>query len=116
VTVRKTALHPGGARQVPRSSRECLRFGWIDSKAARVDDRHTALLFTPRKAGSGWSKVDKDRLERLLAERLVAPAGLAAIERAKADGTWSPLDEVDRLVVPDDPATALDGYTAARAP
>jgi uncharacterized protein YdeI (YjbR/CyaY-like superfamily) len=94
---------------------ECLCFGWIDSKPGRVDDRHTALLCTPRKPGSGWSKVNKDRLGRLIAEGLVAPAGLAAIERAKQDGSWDKLDDVDRLAVPDDLAAALDMRPRARS-
>jgi uncharacterized protein YdeI (YjbR/CyaY-like superfamily) len=67
---------------------ECLCFGWIDSKPGRIDDRRTALPCTPRKPGSGWSRVNKDGLERPLADGLVAPAGLAAIERAKRDGSW----------------------------
>jgi uncharacterized protein YdeI (YjbR/CyaY-like superfamily) len=94
---------------------ECLCFGWIDSKPARVDDRHTALLCTPRKPGSGWSKVNKDRLERLLALGQVAPAGLAAIEQAKRDGSWSRLDHVDQLAVPGDLAVALDRLPPAHS-
>jgi uncharacterized protein YdeI (YjbR/CyaY-like superfamily) len=94
---------------------ECLCFGWIDSKPGRIDDRHTALLCTPRKRGSGWSKVNKDRLSRLLAEGHVAAAGLAAIDEAKQDGSWSRLDEVDRLSVPDDLAAALAERHPARS-
>ncbi len=94
---------------------ECLCFGWIDSKPGKVDERRTALLCTPRKPGSGWSKVNKDRLEPLLDSGLVAPAGLAAIERAKADGSWSKLDSIDALTVPDDLAAALAGYPNATA-
>ncbi len=94
---------------------ECLCFGWIDSRPARIDDRHSALLCTPRKPGSGWSKVNKDRLDRLLAAGLVAPAGLAAIERAKQDGSWNRLDNVDQLTVSDDLAAALADHPTARA-
>jgi uncharacterized protein YdeI (YjbR/CyaY-like superfamily) len=92
---------------------ECLCFGWIDSRPAKVDERRTALLCTPRKAGSGWSRVNKDRLTSLLERRLVAPAGLVAIEAAKADGSWSRLDHVDSLDVPDDLAAALDAMPPA---
>jgi uncharacterized protein YdeI (YjbR/CyaY-like superfamily) len=92
---------------------ECLCFGWIDSKPGKVDDRRTALLCTPRQPGSGWSKVNKDRLGPLLERGLVAPAGLAAIEAAKADGSWSRLDHIDALVVPDDLAAALDARPPA---
>lgn len=93
---------------------ECLCFGWIDSKPGRVDESRSALLCTPRKAGSGWSKVNKVRLERLLAENLVTPRGLSAIEAAKVDGSWSRLDDVDALIVPDDLAKALEARPPAR--
>jgi len=109
VTVKKAALEAEDEHvSAVDLNEECLCFGWIDSKPARIDDRLTALLCTPRKRGSGWSKVNKGRLERLLAAGLVAPPGLAAIERAKADGSWNKLDHVDDQVVPDDLAEALD--------
>lgn len=108
VTVKKAAVDDGEEYvSAVDLNEECLCFGWIDSKPGRVDDRRTALLCTPRKPGSGWSKVNKDRLERLLADGLVAPAGLAAIERAKQDGSWTKLDHVDELAVPDDLVEAL---------
>jgi uncharacterized protein YdeI (YjbR/CyaY-like superfamily) len=116
VTVRKSDLAPGEVYVSPQDlNEENLCFGWIDSKPARVDDRHTGLLCTPRKPGSGWSLVNKTRLERLLADGQVAPAGLAAIERAKADGSWDKLTTVDALEVPDDLAAALAGVGEARA-
>lgn len=96
-------------------SEECLCFGWIDSKPGKVDELRSALLCTPRKPGSGWSKVNKVRLERLLDEGLVTPQGLSLIDAAKADGSWSRLDDVDALIVPDDLAAALAARPAARA-
>jgi uncharacterized protein YdeI (YjbR/CyaY-like superfamily) len=116
VTVKKGSLGPGQPYVSAQDlCEECLCVGWIDSKPAKVDERRTALLCTPRKPGSGWSKVNKDRLERLLADGLVMPAGMAAIEAAKGDGSWSKLDDVDALAVPEDLAVALDAYPAARA-
>jgi uncharacterized protein YdeI (YjbR/CyaY-like superfamily) len=116
VTAKKAALAPGEAYvSAIDLNEECLCFGWIDSKPGRIDARHTALMCTPRKPGSGWSKVNKDRLERLLAEGLVAPAGLATIEQARRDGSWSRLDAVDLLTMPADLAVALDGLPPARA-
>ena len=116
VTVKKSALADGDEYvSAVDLNEECLCFGWIDSKPARIDDRHAALLCTPRKTGSGWSKVNKDRLERLLAAGLVAPPGMAAIDRAKADGSWSRLDGVGSLTLPDDLAAALDALPLARA-
>ncbi len=94
--------------------RELLCFGWIDSKGQRVDDDRTALLVTPRRPGSGWSRVNKEHLEVLLAEGRMHPAGLAAVERAKADGSWTKLDAVETLVEPEDLRAALDAVPPAR--
>jgi len=86
---------------------EALCFGWIDSKGAKLDDERTMLWMSPRKRGSGWARTNKVRIERLLADGLMAPAGLALIEEAKRDGSWTLLDDVENLVVPDDLAAAL---------
>ncbi len=57
----------------------------------------------------------KERIERLLAEGRMGPAGRAAIDAAKENGTWTQLDDVEDLVVPDDLATAFDEHPGARA-
>ena len=115
VTVKKSALAPGEDYVSARDlNEECLCVGWIDSKPGKVDQRRTALLCTPRRPGSGWSKVNKDRIERLLADGLVLPAGAATIEAAKAHGSWSMLDEIDALTIPDDLAAALAAIESAR--
>jgi uncharacterized protein YdeI (YjbR/CyaY-like superfamily) len=72
------------------------------------------LWFAPRKARSGWARTNKQRIERLTAAGLMAPAGLAVIEAAKADGSWTLLDAVEDLVVPDDLAAAFDAAPSAR--
>ncbi len=95
--------------------RELLCFGWIDTRGQRVDDDRTSLLVCPRRPGSGWSRVNKGHLEVLFAEGRMQPAGLAAVERAKADGSWTRLDEVETLREPDDLRQALDAAPAARA-
>ena len=95
--------------------RELLSYGWIDSKGQRVDEDRTALLVTPRRPGSGWSRVNKGHLEVLVAEGRMQPAGLAAVERAKADGSWTRLDAVEALTEPDDLRAALDAEPRARA-
>ncbi len=116
VTRRKAALAPGAPWVSPRDlNEECLCFGWIDSRPATVDAEHSALLCTPRKPGSGWSRVNKERLDGLLAAGLVHASGLAAIERARADGSWSRLDEVDALLVPTDLAAALEALPPGAA-
>ena len=68
---------------------EALCFGWIDAKANSLDERRYKQWMAPRKAGSGWAASNKQRVERLVADGRMAPAGLAAIEAAKADGSWT---------------------------
>lgn len=96
------------------SVEEALCFGWVDSMQKTVDDERSRLLFTPRKARSKWSRPNKERVERLLAAGLMAPAGIAAVERAKENGGWTALDDVENLVVPDDLAAALAKRKGAR--
>ena len=92
---------------------EALCFGWIDSRPGKLDDERTMLRFTPRKRGSAWSRYNKERVERLIANGSMAPAGLAAIESARADGSWDALNDVDQMRVPEDLAAALAGDPAA---
>jgi uncharacterized protein YdeI (YjbR/CyaY-like superfamily) len=89
---------------------EALCFGWVDSTARRLDDERSMLYFAPRKRGSGWSRPNKERIARMMAEGRMAPAGLAKVEAARADGSWSALDDVENLVVPDDLAAAFVRY------
>ncbi|MCU0354784.1 MAG: YdeI/OmpD-associated family protein, partial [Cytophagales bacterium] len=86
---------------------EALCFGWIDSVPNKMDDERYKQLFSPRKPRSGWSRVNKERLERLTAAGLMASAGLAAIETAKQNGSWTKLDAVENLEMPDDLQTAF---------
>jgi uncharacterized protein YdeI (YjbR/CyaY-like superfamily) len=86
---------------------EALCFGWIDSKANTLDDERSMLTISPRKPGSGWSRPNKERIARLEAAGLMMPAGAAVIERARADGSWTKLDDVENLVVPGDLAAAF---------
>lgn len=94
---------------------ECLCVGWVDSLTRAKDDLRSMLWIAPRKPGSNWSKPNKERIARLEAAGLLAPAGRAAVERAKADGTWTALDGVEALDVPPDLAAALDAQPPARA-
>jgi uncharacterized protein YdeI (YjbR/CyaY-like superfamily) len=92
---------------------EALCFGWIDSKGGRVDDERTMLWMAPRKSGSGWSRPNKVRVERLMAAGRMASPGLAKIEAAKQDGSWTVLDASEALEVPDDLAAAFAAYPDA---
>jgi uncharacterized protein YdeI (YjbR/CyaY-like superfamily) len=94
---------------------EALCFGWVDSKANKLDEQRSLLWFAPRKPRTGWSKPNKERVERMLAAGLMAPAGLARIEAAKTDGSWSKLDAVEALEIPPDLAEALASYPSAAA-
>lgn len=93
---------------------EALCFGWIDSTYRRIDTERGAQWWSPRRKGSFWARSNKDRVARLEAEGRMTDAGRAAIERAKADGSWTILDSVEALVVPDDLAVALDERAGAR--
>ena len=93
---------------------EAIAFGWIDSVPKKLDAERSMLWVSPRKAGSHWSRLSKERAARLIDAGLLAPAGRAAIDRAQADGTWSALDDVENLIVPDDLAEALDARPPAR--
>lgn len=94
---------------------EALCFGWVDGTVRRLDDERTMLYVAPRRRGGTWARSNKDRVERLAAEGRMAPAGLAAVAAAKADGSWTVLDAVDALEVPGDLAAALDADAEARA-
>ena len=94
---------------------EALCFGWVDSRPRALDDRRAMLLLAPRRPASSWSRVNKQRVERLLAAGSMTAAGLAAVETARANGRWNALDAVEDLVEPDDLLSALDVDPAARA-
>ncbi len=66
-----------------------LCYGWIDSQVRRYDGESHVQRFTPRRARSIWSKINTERVERLTKEGRMQPAGLAAVEAAKADGRWA---------------------------
>jgi uncharacterized protein YdeI (YjbR/CyaY-like superfamily) len=86
---------------------EALAVGWIDSVTRTLDEERRAQRFTPRKPGSGWAATNKARIERLVAEGRMQPAGQAVLDAAIADGSWTLYDDVEALVVPDDLAAAL---------
>lgn len=85
-----------------------LCFGWIDGIARRIDDEWYVQRFTPRRPKSLWSKINRERIERLTAEGRMRPAGLAEVDKAKADGRWAAAyDGPATATVPDDLAAAL---------
>jgi uncharacterized protein YdeI (YjbR/CyaY-like superfamily) len=94
---------------------EALCFGWIDSRSGTVDAERSKLWLAPRKRGSGWSRLNKERVERLIAAGLVEEPGLRVIEAARADGSWNALDDVEQGIVPPDLSAALDAMPPAAA-
>jgi len=94
---------------------ECLCFGWIDSKPGLIDEERSRLYIAPRKLGSNWSKINKDRAEKAIALGLMAQPGLDKIDFAKRDGSWNALDEVEALVIPADLRTELQQYPDAES-
>jgi uncharacterized protein YdeI (YjbR/CyaY-like superfamily) len=92
-----------------------LAYGWIDGQLGRVDDHYYKVRFTPRKARSVWSQVNRERVERLIADGRMKPAGLAEVMRAKADGRWDEAYAPQGRATPDaDLLAALDAQPEAR--
>ncbi|MFF4652092.1 YdeI family protein [Streptomyces sp. NPDC001380] len=93
-----------------------LCHGWIDGRKEAFDDRHWLQRFTPRRPRSRWSKVNRAKAEALIAQGRMGPAGLAEVERARADGRWdAAYDGQAAAVVPDDLAAALAANPDAAA-
>jgi uncharacterized protein YdeI (YjbR/CyaY-like superfamily) len=85
-----------------------LCFGWIDGQSKSLGDTYSLQRFTPRGKRSTWSKVNRERVARLIKAGRMQPAGLAEVERAKADGRWAAAyDSATTAKVPDDLAKAL---------
>lgn len=94
---------------------EALCFGWIDSKVEPIDELSWRQYFCPRKPKSVWSKVNKERVARMLSEGKMRDAGLRVIAAARDDGSWSSLDAVEALEMPEDFDRALAARNGARA-
>jgi uncharacterized protein YdeI (YjbR/CyaY-like superfamily) len=96
---------------------ECaLCFGWIDARREALDERYFLQRFTPRRQRSRWSRINRDKAEQLMADGRMRPAGLAEVERAKADGRWKAAYEGQkRSTVPEDLQRELDARPKAKA-
>ena len=92
-----------------------LAYGWIDGQLGRLDEQYFKVRFTPRKARSAWSQVNRERVERLMAASRMTSGGLAEVARAKADGRWdAAYAPQSRAQVDADLLAALDACPAAR--
>jgi uncharacterized protein YdeI (YjbR/CyaY-like superfamily) len=93
----------------------CLCFGWIDGLRRALDDDYYLQRYTPRRPRSKWSKINVEKVEALTAAGRMRPAGLAEVERAKADGRWdAAYESPKRIGVPDDLERELAARPAAR--
>ena len=95
---------------------EALCWGWIDSVKMPLDDKAYLQRFTPRRKGSGWSKRNREHVEKLFSEGRMQESGLAHVQAAQADGRWenayAPSSE---MTVPDDFLAALEPLPKAKA-
>lgn len=90
-----------------------LCYGWIDSKKVKVDEHTAHQFFSKRKAKSTWSKINKEKVERLIEAGLMRPAGHAIIEAAQQNGSWTILDDIEALIIPPDLEAALRQHQGA---
>lgn len=93
---------------------QALCFGWIDSKKQTLDADSYRQFFSKRKPKSNWSKINKEKVDQLIEGGWMMPAGLASIETAKQNGSWTSLDAIEALIVPDDLDAALHAASGAR--
>jgi uncharacterized protein YdeI (YjbR/CyaY-like superfamily) len=94
---------------------EALCFGWIDGVKKSYDEKSWLQRFTPRRAKSVWSKVNREHIARLTEAGLMHKAGVAAVDAAKADGRWdAAYDSPSNMQVPLDFQQALDANPKAK--
>jgi uncharacterized protein YdeI (YjbR/CyaY-like superfamily) len=93
---------------------EALCFGWIDGLMRPVDETSYKQMFTPRKPRSAWAQSNKQRAARLIEQGLMTDAGLAAIEAARANGSWDRFTAADRLTIPPELKQALAANAKAK--
>jgi uncharacterized protein YdeI (YjbR/CyaY-like superfamily) len=93
---------------------QALCFGWIDSKSKPIDDEKYMQFFSKRKPKSVWSKINKNKIERLTAEGQMAQAGLDIIQIAKENGSWFILDDAESLIIPQDLSIELEKNPVAQ--
>jgi uncharacterized protein YdeI (YjbR/CyaY-like superfamily) len=86
---------------------EAICYGWIDGVVNKLDEESFVRYYTPRQPKSNWSRINKAKVERLMAAGLIMPEGMAVIDLAKRNGTWTGLDDVENLLLPPDLAAAF---------
>jgi uncharacterized protein YdeI (YjbR/CyaY-like superfamily) len=81
---------------------EALCYGWIDSKPNKRDEESFYQFFAKRNPSSNWSKINKDRVKKVIDEGLMTSSGFAVIEQGKVNGKWTALDDIEKGVLPHD--------------
>ena len=94
---------------------QALCFGWIDSKPNKRDEESFYQFFSKRNPKSNWSRVNKEKVERLMADGQMAAAGLDMVALAKETGTWDALNDVEDGVIPEDLLNAFAKYPNSQA-
>ncbi|KUJ62979.1 hypothetical protein AR687_06185 [Flavobacteriaceae bacterium CRH] len=94
---------------------EALCFGWIDSIRKSIDNDKFIQFFGKRKPNSAWSKINKAKVKRLTDNGLMMPAGFESIKKAKENGSWIILDEVEELLIPEDLKKAFEAKPGSEA-
>ena len=98
----------------PEALEEALCYGWIDGQRSPHDETHFLQRFTPRRARSKWSQINRDKATRLIEQDRMKPAGRAQVEAAMQDGRWeAAYPPQSSLTVPEDFQRALDENPAA---
>lgn len=97
----------------PEALDEALCFGWIDSIKYKKDDDSAIQYFSKRKPKSNWSKVNKEKVARLISEGKMHESGMKMVNLAKEKGTWEALEEVENLILPNDLQEAFENYPVA---
>lgn len=92
---------------------EALCFGWIDSTKKTIDKERYVQYFSRRKHNSTWSKINKEKVAKLIQNNLMTKAGFDSIETAKQNGAWLIADDVEKLVIPEDLRIALNKSESA---
>ncbi|RQO53826.1 bacteriocin-protection protein [Variovorax sp. KBW07] len=100
----------------PEALEIALCYGWIDGQRKSEDTQYFLQRFTPRTQRSTWSQINRAKVLKLIDEGRMQPAGLAEVERAKADGRWDAAYEAASVAkVPPDLQAALDANKKAAA-
>ena len=93
---------------------EALCFGWIDSTKKTIDEERYMQYFSRRKPNSNWSKINKEKVAKLIQNNLMTKAGFDSIETAKFNGSWTIIDKVEALLLPEDLKEELANFKGAK--